>query len=68
MSTKAIHLKIVSNLSTAAFIAALKRFCSRKGKIHTIISDNAMHFKEASLNLNDFKNLLNFPNEELVSF
>ena len=38
MSRKAIHLEIVSNLLTAAFIAALKKFCARRGKIHKHLS------------------------------
>lgn len=31
-STKSIHLKLVSELSTAAFIAAFKRFVARRGR------------------------------------
>lgn len=38
--TKAVHLKLVSNLSTEAFMAAFKRFCARRGTCAHIYSDN----------------------------
>lgn len=43
-STKAVHIEVVSDLSTAAFIAALRRFIARKGFCATIYSDNATNF------------------------
>ncbi|XP_065082637.1 uncharacterized protein LOC135705015 [Ochlerotatus camptorhynchus] len=45
--TKAIHIELVYDLSTAAFIAALHRFMSRRGKPHVIHCDNAQNFKGA---------------------
>lgn len=43
-STKAVHLKLVSNLSTEAFIACLRRFLSRRGFCKEIHSDNGSNF------------------------
>ncbi|XP_036322212.1 uncharacterized protein LOC118736231 [Rhagoletis pomonella] len=43
-TTRAIHIEAVSDLSTAAFIAALRRFIARRGLCNTIISDNATNF------------------------
>ncbi|XP_026482654.1 uncharacterized protein LOC113390608 [Ctenocephalides felis] len=56
-STKAIHLELVSNLSTEAFIAALKRFISRRGKCITIYSDNGRNFIGARHELHDLYKL-----------
>lgn len=42
--SKAIHLEAVTDLSTAAFLAALKRFISRRGLCHSIYSDCGTNF------------------------
>ncbi|CAK9833172.1 hypothetical protein ANTRET_LOCUS9895 [Anthophora retusa] len=51
MSTKAVHLELVSDLTTEAFIACLKRLFSRRGISKTIHSDNARNFIGASKEL-----------------
>lgn len=48
LSTKAIHIEFVSELSTKAFIAAYKRFVSRRGKCLHLFSDNGTNFVGAS--------------------
>ncbi|XP_055715163.1 uncharacterized protein LOC129809378 [Phlebotomus papatasi] len=39
-STKAVHMELVSDLTKEAFLAAFKRFISRRGKPANIYSDN----------------------------
>ncbi|UYV83509.1 hypothetical protein LAZ67_23001272 [Cordylochernes scorpioides] len=46
-TTKAIHLEISSDLTAETFLAALKRFISRRGRPTDIYSDNATNFKES---------------------
>ena len=50
-TTRAIHLEIASDLSTDAFILALRRFISRRGKVNTMRSDNGIYFVGASKEL-----------------
>lgn len=46
-STKAVHLQLVCELSTSAFLAALRRFISRRGRPIHIHSDNGKNFEGA---------------------
>lgn len=43
-ATKAVHLELVNDLSTEAFLACLKRFFSRRGLSRSMHSDNATNF------------------------
>ncbi|XP_058448954.1 uncharacterized protein LOC131428912 [Malaya genurostris] len=43
-ATKAVHLELVGDLSTAKFIEALRRFVSRRGLCSEIYSDNGRNF------------------------
>lgn len=45
--SKAVHLELVSSLSTEAFIACLSRFVSRRGLPHLVRSDCGTNFKGA---------------------
>ncbi|XP_065075911.1 uncharacterized protein LOC135699568 [Ochlerotatus camptorhynchus] len=44
LSTKAVHLELVSDLSTAAFLMALDRFVWRRNKPQHLYSDNGTNF------------------------
>ncbi|XP_017796984.1 PREDICTED: uncharacterized protein LOC108578211 [Habropoda laboriosa] len=47
-ATKAVHLEVVGDMTTEAFIAALKRFISRRGLCRNIYSDNGTNFVGAN--------------------
>lgn len=53
MATKAIHLEAVTDLSTNAFLASLKRFVSRRGLVQRLYSDNATNFRGAHHEMNE---------------
>ncbi|UYV84687.1 hypothetical protein LAZ67_X003096 [Cordylochernes scorpioides] len=61
-TTKAIHLGISSDLTAETFLAALKRFISRRGRPTDIYSDNATNFKGASNILKERWKLFNAAN------
>ncbi|XP_055527353.1 uncharacterized protein LOC129719974 [Wyeomyia smithii] len=47
-TTKAVHIELVSDLSTSASLSALRRFVARRGRIRELHSDNGTVFKGAS--------------------
>ena len=57
LSVKAVHLELVSDLTTEAFIAALRRFISRRGRPSTVWSDRGTNFVGAD---REIKELVRF--------
>lgn len=57
-SVKAVHLELVTDLSTQAFMLALKRFIARRGKPLHIYSDNGTNFVGASSELKELGTFL----------
>ena len=51
LSVKAVHLEPVSDLTSDAFIAALRRFIARRGKPSLIMSDHGTNFVGADREL-----------------
>ncbi|XP_045458533.1 uncharacterized protein LOC123668885 [Melitaea cinxia] len=51
MSTRAIHLEVVSDLTAQAFLQAFKRFVARRGHCQDIWSDNGTSFTGAAAEL-----------------
>ncbi|XP_015373324.1 PREDICTED: uncharacterized protein LOC107168431 [Diuraphis noxia] len=56
MTVKAVHLELVSNLSTEAFLAAFNRFVARRGLPVSVYSDCGTNFVGASKKLFDLAN------------
>lgn len=54
-TTRAIHLDLVSDLTSQNFLNALKRFTSRQGLPQVILSDNATTFVNTASYLEDLK-------------
>jgi transposase InsO family protein len=56
-STKAVHIELVGDLSTTAFINALNRFFDRRGRSVTIFTDNATNFVGANRKMKEWSDL-----------
>lgn len=55
---KAVHLEVVSDMTTEAFIAELRRFIARRGRPRTISSDNGTNFVGARNEIKEIQALL----------
>ncbi|GFT36267.1 integrase catalytic domain-containing protein [Trichonephila clavipes] len=64
----AIHIEIVSDLTSDAFIATLKRFFSRRGKCAKLYSDNGKTFVGANKELKRFFKLIEDSDDNLAGF
>ncbi|GFU01433.1 uncharacterized protein TNCV_1994611 [Trichonephila clavipes] len=53
--TKALHLELVSDLTSEAFIASLKRFCARRGAPKHVYCDNGEVITSSPEHMNDDK-------------
>ena len=51
-TTRAVHLELVTEMSTDAFLMSFRRFIARRGVPVKIVSDNAQQFKLADQTLN----------------
>lgn len=58
LSTKAVRFEVVSDMTTEAFLAALRRFIGRRGLCSVISSDNGTNFKGANNELKELYELL----------
>lgn len=54
--TRAVHLELVSDLTTSAFLSALRRFMARRGRVDEMYSDHGTNFVGA---VNEIKRLKN---------
>jgi hypothetical protein len=61
--TKAVHIEVITSLTTEAFIAALRRFIARRGKPRTISSDNGTNFQGAANQLHKVYKMLHSSSE-----
>ena len=58
LSVKAVHLELVSDLTSDAFIACLRRFISRRGKPSLIWSDHGTNFVGAAREIRELVKFL----------
>ena len=63
-------MEVVSNLTTEAFLASLKKFFSRRGKSNSLMSDNAKNVLGTNRELKEMHELLlsEKHNVEVVKF
>lgn len=66
LSTRAVHLEVVHDLTTDTFIAALQRLAARRGAITKIWSDNATNFVGAARKLSEMREVLSIWSADLA--
>lgn len=66
LKTRAVHLEMVTDLSTPALLLAFQRFCARRGTPSTIYSDCGTNLKGASRYLKECATFLN-NNSDIIS-
>ncbi|XP_053686295.1 uncharacterized protein LOC128735835 [Sabethes cyaneus] len=59
MCTKAVHLELVTDLSTERFLQALRRFIARRGRSTDIYSDNGTNFVGARNHIKELFKMFN---------
>lgn len=64
-STRAVHLELVTDLTSDSYLLALKRFISRRGKPSEIYSDNGKNFVGLK---NEFKHFLTSCSAEIKEY
>lgn len=69
LATKAVHIELVSDLTTNNFLAAFKRFLSRRGPVTVLMSDSGRNFIGAKSRLSELYAFLDSPEvkNELLS-
>lgn len=63
--TKATHLEMVSDLTSDAFIASLRRVVARRGRIENLYCDNATNFVGANRELAELQRIFSDQQERL---
>ncbi|GFX85378.1 uncharacterized protein TNCV_4731951 [Trichonephila clavipes] len=63
-----VHIELVSDLTSQAIIAALKRFMSRRGKCAKLFSDNGKNFVGASNEIKKLLEIVRNPDEKLANY
>ena len=58
LSVKAVHLEAVTDLTSEAFIAALRHFIARRGYLTLIWSDNGTNFVGANREIKEFHDFI----------
>ena len=56
---RAVHLELVEDMTSEAFLRAFRRFASRRGYPSTVYSDNALSFKKANKTLEKCHEIMN---------
>lgn len=64
--TKAVHLELVSDLSTQAFLLSIKRFIARRGKPLKVFADNGSTFVGANSELRSLGQFLKSARSNII--
>lgn len=66
LGTKAIHIELVSDLTTDCFLASFHRFMGRRAKPLNIYTDNGRTFVGANAKVNELSDFFNSSSEKII--
>ena len=66
LTIRCVHMEIVEDCTTDAFINSMRRFVNRRGSPNEMYSDNGTNFKGATSELQEF--ILNLDQSKIVDF
>lgn len=58
LTTKAVHIELLSSIDTDSFLMSLRRFIARRGKPYEVLSDHGTNFKGGNTELQNAFNTL----------
>ena len=59
LTTRSVHIEVLTSISTDSFLMALRRFISRRGKPSELLSDRGTNFRCGDRELQEAFNVLN---------
>lgn len=68
LSVRAVHLELVTDLSTDSFVAAFRRFIARRGKPAIVWSDNAKNFVGGASKIRELQKAFNSNKVQISNF
>lgn len=69
MTTRAVHIEVLHHMDTDSFLMSFRRFQSRRGRPHTLLSDQGTNFRRGESELKaSFEDMAEDPKNRLAPY